>query len=33
VVLPVVGRLEKPLPLSFSISESVLAQSGSKVQI
>jgi quinol-cytochrome oxidoreductase complex cytochrome b subunit len=33
VVLPVVGGLEKPLPLSFSISESVLAQSGSKVQI
>src|ERR1700730_5320973 len=33
VVLPLVGRLEKPLPLPFSISEPVLIQSGGKVQI
>jgi quinol-cytochrome oxidoreductase complex cytochrome b subunit len=32
VVLPLVGRLEKPLPLPFSISEPVLIQSGGKVQ-
>ena len=33
VVLPLVGRFEKPLPLPFSISEPVLTQSGGKVEI
>jgi len=33
VVLPLVGRFEKPLPLPFSISERVLIQSVGKLQI
>jgi len=33
VVLPLVGKFERPLPLPTSISEPVLIQSGGKVQI